>query len=1478
MSTDQLQVSGIECFPASPAQAGLWFASTYGEDPTAYNQPVILRIPAMLDHEHLVSALYVVHQDHTALRTTFELDPDGDVRQVVHDRLDPIVDVRDHPGDGSDDPEAWVRDQVAEVATTVFDLRKGPLVRMRHLRLAAEGTSRLVLNIHHTVFDGMSWKPYLSQLEAAYTTLARGGRPERTSRRQAVESYARWAERWASASDSGTLRYWQNKLANAPAARTIGLPGEMPPRNTTRHLVLDERVTRQVREFCSVEGVTTNMFFIALFFVLMHRQTRQDDVLVGMPITVREGADAQVVGHLTNTVVLRHRLIGDATARGVLRTVKREVLDVLQHRHAPLEAVVSEVRAAGEHQGGTADLFNAMITVMPASARRLDLREWGVDTWEYIPGGGKYDLALVVDEAPDHYTLIVEHTSTAGDDEAFAAYLARRLERLLQSMIAVPDTAVHDLGWMSDEEERTVSAFCSRRGDAPALGTELTADLFTSAVEDAWSEPAVVTADKVTSYAELNNRVDVVATSLVARGVRAGQPVAVLMRPGIDLVATVLGILRAGGSYVTLDPGHPAERLSFAIDNCGASILLGEPGIDVADVALPADLELITGVPSSVPDGAPAEHLPRQDTAPPPRKAPDDTAYIVYTSGSTGRPKGVVLPETTLANLVHNQAEMSSGRRLRTLQYMSPAFDVFAEELFGTLCTGGTLVIPPAHARTDFEALAALLAEQRIERAFFPYVALRELAAVLCSSSVDLPDLSEVYVTGERLVITDDLRAMFRRHRGAQLINIYGPSEAHLCTAETMPSDPDAWPTVPAIGQVVSGVDARVFLDADRLAPLGVEGELCIAGPVVSPGYVGLPEKTRQAMVPDPFAATGQRMYRTGDVVVLAPDGRLHYRGRADDQIKIRGYRVEPGEVEAALERVLDVDAAAVIALSVGGDRELHAFVQAGTEPPADWQARLGAALPGYMIPRKVTRIDAIPLTPTGKTDRRALESWHAQHGAVDVASAGETHPPLGRIAENGSAESRRLRTMAKLWTEVIGHGPVTPDDDFFLLGGHSLLAARLHRLVKQRFHTDISLSALLSTPTLRGMADSLADDRGTSEPTSSHNLREDARPHDLVVGERQEPSDGVVFLTGATGFLGSHLLDELQKAGRRVCCLVRADTDRDARDRIRRAFEKFSLDTSRVDEVEICLGDLAQSQLGLGAEVRSRARSVSEVYHAAAHINFVVPYHTVKRTNVDGLRHLLDFCGVNRTPLRLISTMGVFPPDYTSGVIDEDAVPGDPASLGIGYSQSKWVAEHLALQARDAGLPVTLHRVGRIGGHSRTGACRHDDFFWLQMKGFATLGCYPDDMVEAPSVDLLPVDYVARAIVRLSSGRPDNENWHLYHSEGLSWPTIIETICSEGYVLQSTARSAWMAALERQAETDGQGEGLGSLVPFMREGVMRLGRHSFDNEKTRRALVDVGCPHPAGDADWIRRMFGYFRTFGAVPPPDATREGGHDA
>ena len=1452
MTADAEQPGTLRC-AVSPAQPGLWFATVYGADPTAYNQPLVLDVPELLDHHTLEQALRQVHSEHEALRTTFTMDDDGTLFRVVHDELSPLVDVHSYEGP-ADAAEAWATDMVDEVANGVFDLETGPLVRVRHLRFTTAHRSRLVFNVHHSVFDGMSWRPFLRRLEAIYALLEDGDDIDAVGDgATASTAYERWSMRWQDERQA-VLGYWRERLAGAPEPPRIGLPStscESPrddvPMLHSHHYAasveLSDELTERIREFCRAQRVTTSMFYSAVFATVLHRQTGHEDVLFGMPVTMREPEDSDTIGHLTNTITLRSRTGAESTAADILSGVRSSVLEALRYRHAPLDAVVGALRQDTDHDS-RAEPFSAMITVMPAASRELELPRWGVDTWEYRPGGSKYDLALVVNEGAQRDTLITEHTSAATGADDLTRRLADRLVAVAEQILTSPQTPLADLD-RPEPTRDTELAGLSRRNDAPEIGTELTADLFVATAETSGSSIALITENEELTYAELSTRVDAAARGLASRGVRDGHRVALLLPPGADLIVAVLGTLRAGGAYVTLDPTQPAERTRSTLED-------SDPDLVVASgpAAVPDDRDVLQLSDVETTD---------EDVELAGRKKPSDTAYVVFTSGSTGRPKGVQITEATLSNLVHAQNELSGGRRLRTLQYMNPAFDVFAEEVFGTLCTSAALVIPPASARTDFAELADLLERHRVERIFLPYVALRELAAVLAHGGPALPDLREVYTTGERLVITDDLRAMFRQRPDARLANVYGPSEAHLCTGEWLSADVDVWPTFPPIGRVVRGVDARV-LDGDRPVPVGVQGELCIAGPVVSPGYIGRPEQNARSFVNDPLVDR-QRMYRTGDVVVLTPDGRIHCLGRADDQVKIRGFRVEPAEVEAIIERTLDVDKAAVVAVPAGSDRTLHGFVTASRDLPTDWRSRLTATTPTYLVPQRLTRVDDIPVTASGKTDRAAL--------AARIGADPTDGDPHGDLPAPDRMNDRQAE-IARLWAGLLGAAPTSIDDDFFALGGYSLLAARLHRAVQQRFGDEITLSQLMSTPTVRGMAERLQ-----GGGIDALDLAGDATlPAGFEVAPRRTGSGDLVFLTGATGFLGVHLLDELVRAGRHVGCLVRAADESEGRERLRSACLDYALDPGLADSVRILPGNLCDD-IGL------RPQDVCEVFHAAAHINFVAPYASVRGTNVDGVLKLLEFCAADRVPMRLMSTVGVFPPDSTPPVVNELTVPGDPASLGIGYSQSKWVADHLASAARDAGLPVTIHRIGRIGGHSRSGACRPDDFLWLHLKAMTEVGSFPRDLADKPPSDLLPADYVARAVRLLSEKDGDGScsTWHLHNARPLPWDEAVHAVRSQGYDLTAVDPDDWLTAVERVATDDGANTNaeLASLVPMMREGVMRLGNQRFDNTRTQEALSALGHPIPSADSAWLHRMFAYFAARGAVTPPTPTPQNGKE-
>ncbi|MDW4900767.1 MULTISPECIES: amino acid adenylation domain-containing protein [Streptomyces] len=480
---------------------------------------------------------------------------------------------------------------------------------------------------------------------------------------------------------------------------------------------------------------------------------------------------------------------------------------------------------------------------------------------------------------------------------------------------------------------------------------------------------AVLWGERSLDYEELGREADRLAHALRLAGV-AGEPVGVFFARGFSVAVAVLGVLKAGCAYVPLDPAYPDERLAAMVGDSGTRLLLTEKAL-LDRVPLPDGTRalLLDDALSSVEDAPPP---------PAPRIGPDTLAYVIYTSGSSGVPKGVAMPHGPLANLIDWQcAHSACGAGDRTLQFSALSFDVSFQEMFSTWASGGTLVVADDTTRRSWQALIDLLNTASVRRMFLPFVALQAIAAHARSVGVWPLALREVVTAGEQLQVTPAVRALFRRLDGAVLVNQYGPSETHVVTSLELRGDPDAWPDQPSIGRPITGAEAYVV--DERLRPLrpGTPGELCVGGPVLAQGYLGMPEATAARFRTVPGLGGGGRIYRTGDLVELRPDGTLQFLGRLDDQVKIRGHRVETGEVEAHLRALPEIaDAAVVVREGPGGDKQLVAFCvpARGAEVVASGVRRsLSVRLPGHMVPSSVRSLPALPLTSSGKVDRRTL-------------------------------------------------------------------------------------------------------------------------------------------------------------------------------------------------------------------------------------------------------------------------------------------------------------------------------------------------------------------------------------------------------------------------------------------------------------------------------------------------------------------------
>ncbi|MFI6230578.1 amino acid adenylation domain-containing protein [Micromonospora echinospora] len=1430
-------------WPATAGQAGIWYLSEFGDARTAYNSPVSLHFPGPLDPGPLRMALEHVVGRHESLRTTFEMR-DGRLMQRV--ASEPRFGFRTAAVASAGEAGKLA----AELAAEHLDLADGPLLSALCVDAGPDGTVLLV-SVHHAVFDGFSWSVLLGEWLTAYGRLAAGEElPRETAAPQFREAVA--ALRPAGEAD---LAYWTEHLAGAPPLldlpldRPTGRRGSAAAESVRTELTAPE--TARLRERAATHGVTPAVALLAAYALLMHRHTGQQDLMVGLPVSLRDrSADQHVIGHLVNTVVLRHRVAPGRTGTELLVATRDEVRAALRHKNVPFERVVETV--APNRAGGRSPLFQTMVTIMPAERRDLRHLGLGSDGWRHVTGAPKYDLALVAEEGADHLGLTFEYDPAVLDHDTVAR-MAERFRTVLTDLLDDPGRDVREVRWIPEAELRELAgAWPGPVDERPAR--QSVPELFEARVRDHADRVALESPAGDLTYGQLNAAANRLARVLGRHGARRGTRVAIGLERGPDAVIALLAVLKSGASFVPLDPGYPPERLTLMLRDARPGILLvrGRPPAEV-----PADTTVVdlAGVELPVDDGDLAE-----------RRDPGDEMYVVYTSGSTGRPKGVIINDVTITNLVHRQDDLSGlGGAARTLQYMSISFDVSFMEIFCTLCAGGTVVVPTEEMRTDLRRLADHLRERKVNRVFLPYVALQELATVVTREDVALPDLAEVCTTGEALVVTAQIREMFRRCTPAVLINAYGPSEAHLVSALRLPRDPSSWPERPAIGQVAGNVRAYVLDEERRPVPFGVRGELYVGGPVVGRGYLNLPAQTRERFLPDPYVdEPGARCYRTGDLVTLTVSDGLVHLGRVDEQIKIRGYRIEPGEVEAALNELPGITASAVVAAEHGpGHRHLVAFVCAdGGTPvvPDDLRAQLGRALPAYMVPSRFVTLDRLPVAPSGKTDRKALAAR-----AADL--------PAQREDVGGRPLSETEQRVAAVWAGLLPGAGFGPDTDFFSAGGHSLLAVRLRQALEDEFDVGLALSALLATPSLAGMAARIDDIRAGHDGAAGPDLWADTRLLDgleLRVVRRADPRTArTVLLTGVTGFLGGFLLRALQAAGYEVHCLVRADDEEQGRARVEETCRRYrvGVDLSRV---RVVAGDLARERFGLSeADYRDLAGRIEAVYHAAAHINFSAPYVSVRPSNVDGFVRVAEFCADTvLKPLHHMSTLAVFSPAEPARVIDEESVPATAEGLGISYAQSKWVAERLALVARARGVPVTVHRIGRIGPDSTTGACRTDDFFWLQIKSFLQLGVVPDDL--GRPVDLLPVDLVADAVVRLArSEQVQNRTVHIFHPTGMDWDTVLTALASAGHRLRTVTAQEWLAALEA-APADPDGSSLASLVPLFREGAMKLGEHRYVNDRTTGDLARLGLEMPTVDPGWITSMLAYFTETGQLAPTPA--------
>ena len=1052
--------------PLSFAQQRLWFLAQIEEAGQAYHVPMGLHLKGELDIGALRKALDRIVARHEALRTTF-VSIEGEPVQHIASATDSRFHLVEHDLRRHRDAKADVNRLLAEEVNASFDLQEGPLIRGRLIR-QSEDEHTLLITMHHIVSDGWSMGVFCSELSKLYSAFRRGEEDPLPELAIQYRDYAIWERQWL---EKGVLAqqsdYWKKTLEGAPALIELptdhARPAQQDYRGESEELALDQGLTAALKELSRREGTTLYMTLLAAWAALLSRLSGQTEVVIGTPVANRERAEIEgLIGFFVNTLALRVDVSGGVTVKGLLKRVKQVTLGAQQNHNLPFEHVVEILRP--ERSLAHHPVFQASFGWENAPEGTVMLPGVEAKLLESIPyRSAKFDVTLILQEAKGTIRGGLEYATALFEPGTIQRYL-RYLRRLLEGMVEQEWEIVDRLGILCESEREQV-LYQWNETRVAYQSNECVHELFAEQVEKTPEAAAVEFEGRQLTYVELNRQANRLAHYLQILGVKPETRVAICVERGLEMIVGLLAILKAGGAYVPLDPAYPPERLQYMLEDSEPVALLTQAHVKERMGSLPAGLLIL--------DLTDADWNSQQESNPPHLGLlPEHLAYVLYTSGSTGKPKGVMVSHRNLVSSTFAR-KLAYDKSGRFLLLSSISFDSSVAGIFGSLLYGGTLIIAPDDLVHDPVRLFQEIQHLRVES----LLCVPSLYRYLLESPVDAEQkkyLSRVIVAGE--VCPPDLVAKSAQQQPQiELLNEYGPTEGTVWASVHRCIHPLSRQSVP-IGRPIANTRIYILDARGEPVPVGVAGELYIGGTGVTRGYWHRPELTAERFVPDPYAGkAGARMYKTGDIGRWLADGNLEFVGRNDDQLKVRGFRVELGEIVARLQEHPAVEEAAVVAREdTAGEKRLVAYYRAASQHVfhdpesllSDIRSFLRERLPEYMVPAAYVRLESLPLTPNRKLDRKALPAPQGNAYAVR-----KYEPPQGYLET----------TLAAIWAEMLKLERVGRHDDFFALGGQSLLALRVLFRVNDCFQTELSVSTLLEDSVLMEFAQKLRSISGRS-------------------------------------------------------------------------------------------------------------------------------------------------------------------------------------------------------------------------------------------------------------------------------------------------------------------------------------------------------------------------------------------------------------
>jgi amino acid adenylation domain-containing protein/thioester reductase-like protein len=1395
----------------SYSQERLWFLYKY-EQKNAYNVPVLLEIDSTIEPAIARKALDDIIQRHEILRTNF-LEAQNNISGPTQ-KVNPFF-VFDLPTVSLD--ESTTKDDVEKIIkesqNEIFDLSNDLLIRASLYKIENRSKSYLLINMHHIVCDGWSIEILMKEFVTLYKAyLNKEFNPISKLPILPIQysDYAIWQrEHLSTKVMDDQLSFWKQQFANVESLQlptTYPRPSIPSGHGNSVNFQISKVVGNKLKKISKGNDVTLFMTLLTAFNVLLQRYSGQDDIVIGTVTAGRGKVEIEtLMGFFVNTVALRQDLSDNPAFNKLLQKVKRTTLDAYKHQYVPFEKVVDALGI--KRDPSRSPLFQVMLELnnielsvdLPIKAKELNN-----DT-------SKFDLALRFTQNDGELPDNLEY-ATDLFGESYIKRLIGNFKQLINSIIENPKQNISQLNILTTgERQQILSSYNDTQSKYPK--DKCLHDLFEQQVKQTPNNIAVTFENESLTYQELNQKSNQLAryirnkyNSSTGEDLKPDTLIGISIDRSLEMIIGIIAILKAGGAYVPLDPNYPKDRLNYMAQDSNINMVLTTKSLrdesssqfinDKKTTIICLDLilrELDKEEDSNLKIGNNSSSL----------------AYVIYTSGSTGMPKGVMIEHRGLVNMTKSQSIFGIKDSDNILQFASLNFDASIFEIILALTNGANLTLIKKDVMSDQKLLQQCINDQKITIGVLTPVILSMLNITQFNNLRTLISMGEECPHSIAKLCSGKLK----------FFNAYGPTENTIWSS-IYKCDANKLGQVVPIGKPTCNVQFHI-LDKDlNLVPKGVIGELYIAGDSLARGYLNRDDLTQEKFVKNPFSSRPKsRMYKSGDLVKYLEDGNLEYCGRTDDQIKIRGFRIELGEIEQQLYNIKDVKDSAII-VKEGQDvanKILVAYVVTSVDIDII-KSKLEQKLPGYMIPALFIKKDSLPATPNGKIDRKALQS-------LDIGSVINDK----YVAPKGKEQ----KILCDIFGSILNVAKVGIHDDFFELGGNSLSITRLAVVINKQFPDQIiDIKTLFLNSDVSKLAKYITSDTNDNEDEEiilENELGNYDNVEYLSTQEGNYENPQAIFLTGATGFVGVHLLQNLlSKTSAKLYCLIRGSSLEKCEDKLKLSIKKYGVvitseDWSRINLVN---GDLEKKKFALdNAQYSDLVTNIDLIIHSGAFVNHLYRYDQLKKANVEATYELIKMCkSVQRKKLIFISTMSVLK-DHNEDQEDVD-ISSFKFTQTDGYTASKWVSE---MMIKNSDIDYQINRISRVGGDTKSNIGPLNDMTYRYWKTCLMLGKYPAEFNHWKE-DIRPIDQTVEIIATLAMKHELNRNvFHLNNQKQIGINEPLE-VAKKNISLEEVPLEEWMKLLET-GKLDGKDL---PFYPYLGLVKMTLGnkatQHANDN------------------------------------------------